>query len=136
LLDLLFAYVTPAEVELRPTDATRVTESLAAQLRGQNVTVAVGDGVDVRVLADPRAIGRCFQLLAQARSWGAEVTLATVHDAGRERVEFTLQAGPEGAVSAHGKLAAAVAARLIELQGGELRAAADGRWAITLPVAG
>lgn len=136
LLDLLFAYVTPVAVELRATDAGRIAESLAAQLRGQGVEVLVGDGVAVRVLADPRAIGRSFQLLAQARAWPGGVTLAVVHDAARERVEFALQGGAEGAATAHGQLAAAVAARLIELQGGELRGGADGRCAIALPVAG
>ncbi len=136
LLDLLFAYVTPVEIELRATDAGRIAESLAAQLRGQHAEVQVGAGGAVRVLADARAIGRSFQLLAQARAWNGPVTLGVLHDAGRERVEFVLQAAPEGPATAHGKLAAAVAARLIELQGGELRAAADGRWVIALPVAG
>ena len=37
LLELLFDYVSPVEVQVRPTDAERIAESLAAQLRAQGV---------------------------------------------------------------------------------------------------
>lgn len=139
LLDLLFGYVSPVDVELRPTNAERVAESLAAQLRGQGIAVTVGDVPPVRVLADPRALGRSFQLLAESRGWSGAGTLAVgvTHDVPAERVEFALRgAGDAAPLGASGALAAAVAGRLIELQGGELRPDGPGGCAVTLPVAG
>lgn len=138
LLDLLFGYVSPVDVALRATEAERVAESFAAQMRGQGVVVDVGVVPVVRVLADARALGRSFQLLAEARSWtGAGVlTLEVTHDAAAERVEFALRGAGEAAVlGAQGALATAVAGRLIELQGGEVGADGCG-CAVTLPVAG
>ena len=37
LLELLFDYVSPVEVQVRPTAAERIAESLAAQLRAQGI---------------------------------------------------------------------------------------------------
>ena len=136
LLDLLFGYVSPVDVELRPTDAERVAESLAAQLRGQGVEVAVAAVPAVRVLADTRALGRSFQLLAESRQWGGSFSVDVRHDAAAERVEFCLRGSEESvAPGAPGALAAAVAGRLIDLQGGELRQQPGGGCAVTLPVA-
>jgi hypothetical protein len=136
LLDLLFGYVSPVSVELRATDAERVAESLAAQLRGQGVEVAVAAVPTVRVLADPRALGRSFQLLVESRHWDGPFAVDVRHDAAAERVEFTLRGAPEAvAPSAQGTLAAAVAGRLLDLQGGELRQHDGGGCAVTLPVA-
>ena len=136
LLDLWFGSVSPVDVELRATDAERVAESLAAQLRGQGVEVSVAAVPAVRVLADPRALGRSFQLLAESRHWGGPFAVDVRHDAAAERVEFALRgAGEAAAAGAHGALAAAVAGRLIDLQGGELCQQDDGGCAVTLPVA-
>src|SRR5512143_1854526 len=44
LLDLLFGYVSPVDVELRATDAERVAESLAAQPGAQGVLAAAVAG--------------------------------------------------------------------------------------------
>ena len=64
---LFFDYVSPVEVQVRPTDAERIAESLAAQLRAQGVSeVRLGATAATRVLADPRVMGRSFLLLAQA----------------------------------------------------------------------
>ncbi len=137
LLDLLFGYVSPVDVELKPTDAERVAESLAAHLRGQGVEVAVAGVPAIRVLADPRALGRSFQLLVESRSWAGPFAVAVMHDAAAERVEFTVRGAAESTPpGAQGALAAAVAGRLIDLQGGELRQEAGGGCAVTLPVAG
>ena len=139
LLDLLFGYVSPVDVELRATDADRVAESLAAQLRGQGVAVTVGAVPPVRVLADPRALGRSFQLLAESRGWSGAgaLDIGVTHDAAAERVDFAVRApGEATALGAPGALAAAVAGRLIELQGGELLQDDRGGSVVTLPVAG
>jgi hypothetical protein len=136
LLDLLFGYVSPVDVELRATDAERVAESLAVQLRGQGAEVTVAAVPAVRVLADLRALGRSFQLLSESRRWQARMTLEVRHDAAAERVEFALRGAADAAApGARGVLAAAVAARLLDLQGGELASQPDGTCAVALPVA-
>src|SRR5215470_16772916 len=67
LLELFFDYVSPVEVQVRPTDAERIAESLAAQLRAQGVAdVTLAASSSAQVLADPRVLGRSFLLLAQA----------------------------------------------------------------------
>jgi hypothetical protein len=128
LLELLFDYVSPVELDLRPTDAARIAESLAAQLRAQGLAEVTFDGATpVRVLADPRLLSRAFSLLAQAcaRECAPEqpVVVEAVHDVAGERVEFRVRATAEVAAiaTAHSSMAEAVAARLIELQGGELQ---------------
>src|SRR5262245_2080696 len=134
LLELLFDYVSPVEVQVRPTAAERIAESLAAQLRAQGigeVTLMAADGAAaVQVLADPRVLSRSFLLLAQACArdceGGAVVATEVVHDpASGDRVQFLVQSQAEtpsapNPPTAHGTLATAVACRLIELQGGEL----------------
>jgi len=132
LLELLFDYVSPVEVQVRPTDATRIAESLVAQLRAQGVAeVAQGMAPGVpglQVLADTRVLSRSFLLLAQgcARhcAGGGTVAVEIVHDQAGDRVQFLVQSagGPAAATTAHADLATAVAGRLIELQGGELHA--------------
>jgi hypothetical protein len=80
------------------------------------------------VLADPRVLSRSFLLLAQA--WareceaGCAVAIEVVHDPAGDRVQFLVNAAAEAlaAPTAHQALAAAVAGRLVELQGGELHA--------------
>lgn len=136
LLDLLFGYVSPLSVDVRATEAERVAESLATQLRGQGAEVALASVPAVRVLADPRALGRSFQLLAESRQWDGAFAVDVRHDAAAERVEFTVRGPADAALpAAQSTLAAAVAARLIDLQGGELLQQAQGGCAVTLPVA-
>lgn len=135
LLDLLFGYVSPLEVELRATAAEHVAESLAAHLRGQGVAVSVPAAPAMQVLADARALGRSFQLLAESRTWSGAIELGIACDPAGERIEFALRGGEVVAAGAHADLAAAVAGRLIDLQGGELRLQAAGGYAVTLPVA-
>jgi hypothetical protein len=66
LLELLFDYVSPVDIQVRPTDAQRVAESLAAQLRAHGAgEIALGaPAAAVQILADGRVLGRAFQLLA------------------------------------------------------------------------
>jgi hypothetical protein len=128
LLELLFDYVSPVEIEIRPTDAGRIAESLAAQLRAQGLADVALDGAasGVHVLADPRLLSRSFALLAQACARECDqdqrIVVESVHDAAGDRVEFRVRASADVAAipSAHSSMAQAVAARLIELQGGEL----------------
>ncbi len=139
VLELLFDYVTPVELDLRPTDAARVAESLAAQASGQGATVTVAIAPVVQVLADGRQLSRCFQLLSAAAAWddGTTLGIAIRHDATGERVEFTVCiGGVTPAAPPHAALAVAVAARLVELHGGSLGRTADGAATIVLPVAG
>jgi ABC-type transporter Mla subunit MlaD len=144
LLELLFDYVSPVEVDLRPTDADRIAESLAAQLRAQGLAeVTLGSPLGVRVLADPRLLSRAFSLLAQACGrecdGGQPVAVEAVHDAAADRVEFRVRPAAEipAAATAQSSMAEAVAGRLIELQGGELRARPRaGARAVVLPTAG
>jgi len=145
LLDLLFDYVSPVDVLVRATDATRVAESLAAQLRAQGAAEVVLAAVPpVSVLADARALSRSFQLLARAcgREWqgAGPVTIQARHDAAADRVELSVEIGGAmpPAATAQAALAGAVAARLIELQGGEMRTRprAECLCQVILPVAG
>lgn len=133
LLELFFDYVTPVEVQVRPTGVDRIAESLAAQLRAHGageVTIAPTDGArSVQVLSDPRVLSRSFLLLAQACARdceaGAAVATEIVHDpATGDRVQFLVhsQADAPAAPTPQTALAIAVAGRLIELQGGELHA--------------
>lgn len=139
LLDLLFGYVSPVDVDVRAMEAARVAESLAAQVRGQGVEVQLGAVPAVRVLADPRVLGRSLQLLAESRSWAAAgpMALSVSYDAASERVAYALRGPGEATVlGAPGALAVAVAGRLIDLQGGALASDERGGCAVTLPVAG
>lgn len=145
LLELFFDYVSPVEVQVRPSDTERIAESLAAQLRAQGVgEVSLAAGPGIQVLADPRLLSRSFLLLAQAcvRECNGEGPLAidVVHDAAGDRVEFLVRASAEltGTPTAQSSLAAAVAGRLIELQGGELRTRPHPAcaYAVILPAAG
>ena len=127
LLDLLFDYVSPVDVQVRPLDADRVAESLAAQLRAQGVeSVARAAAPGLQVLADSRVLTRSFLLLAQAwngaRDGAEPVAIEVLHDgAADDRVHFLVQENASAVMRPAG-LAAAVAGRLIELQGGELHA--------------
>ncbi len=128
LLELLLDYVSPIELEVRPTDGGRIAESLVAQVRACGAAEPkVGNHLPIRVVADPRVLNRSFQLLGRAceQDWkGASHTFVEVrHSESADLAEFVVYAQVEGATSAaaDAKLAAAVAARLIELQGGEVR---------------
>lgn len=126
LLELLFDYVSPVEVQIRPTAAERIVESFAAHLRAQGVAeVTPGAAAAIEVLADPRVLSRSLGLLAQACAreceGGGPVAIEVVHDAAGDRVQFLVQSAAVGAATAQSSLAAAVAGRLIELQGGELQ---------------
>src|SRR5262249_11255186 len=115
-----------------------------AQLRAQGVAdVTLAARSSAQVLADPRVLGRSFLLLAQACARecdGTPVAIEVVADPAGERVQFLVQAagGAAAAPNAHSGLAAAVAGRLIELQGGELhtRPQPACACAVVLPTAG
>jgi hypothetical protein len=143
LLELLFDYVSPVDVQIRPTSAGRIAESFAAHLRAQGLAdVTCGAGAGMEVLADPQVLGRSLGLLAQACARECEaagpLAIEVVYDAAGERVQFSVQsAAGLGAATPHSSLAAAVAGRLIELQGGEVQARPRPAcvWVVALPAA-
>ncbi len=129
LLELLFDYVSPVVIETRPTDASRVASSVVSQIRGY-----AGDGVEMhgaatgRLLVDPRALTRSFQLIGDSLGsvWKESSSVAVrigAGDAG-EGMSFSIAAASaDGAapLGASARVGLAVAARLIEMQGGELQ---------------
>lgn len=129
LLELVFDYVSPVEIDLRPVGAPKVLESLVAQLRNHRgaAELPTGDCPALRVLVDPRVVSRSFQLVARAlgRDWerAGDLALEVAHDEEGERIQFTVRAGvgEGGLAAADANLAFAVAGRLIDLQGGELQ---------------
>jgi hypothetical protein len=144
LLELLFDYVSPVEVQVRPAAAERIAESLAAQLQAQGVAeVTYGAAPGLHVLADTRVLSRSFSLLApacaRACEGGGAVTIEINCDAAGDRVQFLVQSAAATAsmATAQHELAAAVAGRLIELQGGDLhvRPRPACACAVMLPVA-
>jgi len=144
LLELLFDYVLPAEVSVRATDAVIVVDSLAAQVRAQAGTeVNAGDCPAVRLSVDPKSLSRCFQLLGVAcgKGWqGAGLSVEAALEPGGERLRVAVTGAPAGEVraAAEERMAAAVAAQLIEKQGGELSWSdlEPSALALTLPVQG
>jgi hypothetical protein len=142
LLELLFDYVSPVDVELRPVAAPKVFESLIAQVRPQTACeLAPIECPAVYVVADSRLLRRSFQLMA--RAFAREFERASRVDLGvvsedADRTEFSVRINVTDASpgAADAKLALAVAARLVDLNGGELHhaAAADAlSWSIALP---
>jgi len=127
LLELLFDYVTPVDVELGPIDAVRVAESLLSQVRAYGGKVDVGELPKIKLLVDSRVLSRSFQLLGRAfgRDWEAALrtSMEVNQQESLDRVELCVRSelAPAASGSADGDLALAVATRLIEQQGGEIR---------------
>lgn len=126
LLELLFDYVSPVEVELRSLGASKVVESLTAQIRAHApCDVAAPDCPPVYVIADGRLLRRSFQLLGRAFARDLErasrVALEVVHDSERTEFGVYVEVAEPNQSAADANLALAVAARLIDLNGGELR---------------
>jgi hypothetical protein len=141
LLELLFDYVSPVEVELRSVAAQKVVESLASQVRSQSsAEVATADCPPVYVVADARLLRRTFQLLVRAFARDLErasrIALGVSHDAERTEIGARIEVADPNQGGADANLAVAVAARLIDLNGGELRhrSTPDGvSWSVALP---
>lgn len=126
VLELVFDYVTPVDVDLGPVACKRVAESLAAHLRAHAAEVTVAAGPPAEVLADLRLLSRCFQLITKAYAGGlrgaAPVAVSARCDDGQDRAEFAVSASgfSETTPKDENGLAWQVAERLIELQGGEM----------------
>jgi len=144
LLELLFDYVTPTELELRRLECGRLAESLAAHVRAQTAAeVSCGSPPQAAVLVDPRMIGRALHLTARGFvrrvREDAPIELRIERDADRQRVELVLAAAAlPAAAPADVRLALGVAARLVELHGGELVCEVNGEAAycmVSLPMA-
>lgn len=129
LLELLFDYVSPIEIATRPTDASRVASSLVAQVRGYAGAGVEMDGAATgTLLVDPRVVSRAFQLIGDSLGavWKETSSLAVRVDPGEggEGMVFSISgvAAESGALlGAAARVGLAVAGRLIEMQGGELR---------------
>jgi hypothetical protein len=141
LLELLFDYVSPVEVELRSLPASKVIESLASQLRSQGpAEVAMAECPAVYVVADAKLLRRSFQLLTRAFARDIErasgIALGVSHDVERTELGARIEVADANQSAADANLALAVAARLIDLNGGELRHAATAEalsWSVVLP---
>lgn len=141
LLELLFDYVSPVEVELRSVAALKVVESLASQVRSQSsAEVATPECPPVYVVADARLLRRTFQLLVRAFARDIErasrIALGVSHDAERTEIGARIEVADPNQGGADANLAVAVAARLIDLNGGELRHGANAEgvsWSVALP---
>ena len=146
ILDLLFDYVMPQTLETRQVSCDRIAESLVSNLRPFiTQDVKIGPAPAAAIDIDTRLLSRSLQVLAKARAReltaAQSVSVATAQDDTRGVVDFalTLQCGEPIVSSGDVDLAWEVAARLVELQGGELRQSAVGSsLAITLtfPVSG
>jgi len=128
VVELVFDYVTPVELELRPTPLQRVAESFAAEIRSSSkAEVVVGECTPVSVLVDSRRLRRCFQLVGRAceTDWAAaqRVSIDIRRDTEAEQAEiFVSYPRVTGNNSSRSdSLLWAVAGRLIELHGGALR---------------
>lgn len=139
LLELLFDYVSPVDMELRPVGCGRVAESFASHLRGERPTrVVPGPWAAERVMADPRILARSFQLLARAlpncRNEVPEVVVVVHHDAVAQRIGLRAALGADTqSRSPTAELAWEVAGRLVDLQGGDLqRVTENGAVTLTL----
>jgi hypothetical protein len=143
LLELFVDYVAPMPVQIRSLQATNLLLSfqrhLADAVGADRVQIDCGDLLDVLVVVDPARMSRIFDLLS--RTWH-RVADATEIVRGRaalssdgSHLEITFDHVPGG--GAHDEMRWALAQKLIDIQGGELRQliAADGvRWTLRLPV--
>lgn len=127
IVELVFDYVSPVDLELRPIPTARVAESLVSQITPRTKgKVHLGECPTVPILADSRHLRRCFQLLARAceHDWAAadRVSVEVSHDAAGEQAELLIscERAPGGNGGRADSLLWAVAARLIELHGGAL----------------
>ena len=143
LLELLFDYVSPVDIDARPTDAGKVASSILSQVRehaGESVEMSgVADG---KVLVDPRALSRCFQLIGRSlgATWkeSADVGVDVASGGALEGISFAVRAArvESPAVGTSARVGLAVAARLLNLQGGELHwdaGAGAGACCVVLP---
>jgi hypothetical protein len=142
LLALVFDYVSPTPVQVRPVAVATAVESLCAQLRGLGASVTLGAVCAGTVRVDPRILNRSWQLLGEAcvvaRRGPGEWYVEAERPAASDQVECRLHAVTGGAPEAtdpRATLAAAVARRLLALQGGALRhrVSDDTAYAVVLP---
>lgn len=146
ILDLLFDYVTPQTLEMKPVGCDRIAESLVSNLRPFVIQdLKAGSAPAATIDADTRVLSRSLQVLAKARARelaaAQSVSVATAKDDARGAIDITLavEGGEPIVLSGDVDLAWEVAARLIELQGGELRQSAVGsslEITLTFPVSG
>jgi hypothetical protein len=127
VVELVFDYVSPVELELRPIPVGRIAESLISQVSPRTTgKVVLGDCPPVSVLADSRHLRRCFQLLGRAceHDWAAadQVSVGVSHDVAAEQAVLSISCtrAPANNGARTDSLLWAVAARLIELHGGAL----------------
>jgi hypothetical protein len=145
VVQLIFDYVSPVDLELRAIPLSRIVESLGSAISARTKgKVLLGECPVAPVLADSRHLRRCFQLLGRAceSDWAQadQVAVTVRHDAAAEQAELLITStrAPAGNGSRADSLLWAVAARLIDLHGGALDHTPSETmnvWLIALPTA-
>lgn len=143
LLELLFDYVSPLEIEARPTEAAKVASSVVSQVRAHTVAeVDVVGNAQGKLMVDPRAVTRSLQLIGESMGsvWKEALSVAVevASQQNGEGMEFAIRAANPAAapLGTAARVALAVAGRMIELQGGELHLEANdlGSCRVVLPI--
>lgn len=145
LLELVFDYVSPLEIDVRPTEATKVASSVVSQVRAHVAgTVDVVGDASGKLMVDPRSISRCMQLIGDSIGsvWKDAQAVSVSIDRGQngEGLEFAIAVANQNSapLATAARVGLAVAARLIEVQGGELDwdHGGSGACKVVLPILG
>jgi hypothetical protein len=146
VLDLVFDYVTPISLERRPVGCDRIAESLAANVRALIPDVRIAESAPAATIeVDVRVLSRSLQILVKARARelgpAQTATITATRQFDGDTIDFAVVVHSGGSIvlSSDVDLAWEVAARLIELQGGELSQTASGSSltiTLTFPVSG
>jgi len=141
LLELFVDYVAPMSLEVRPVPIADVTRSFCRhaddQLGAGRLQVSVDADGEATVVIDPARLARAFHLLAPSLAESAGRPCAECGIA-RSATHFEIRVdGSNPSKSAAADLRWALAEKLVDLQGGELRRLENGRnagWILRLPL--
>jgi hypothetical protein len=143
LLELFVDYVAPTPLEMRPLRTTDVASSFRRhaddELGTERIQLVVKDDPTAMVAVDPSRLGRVFHLLAQLLAERASADgLSGVCAPSATGTHFEIRIdGLTPVNSPEAELRWALAEKLVDLQGGELRWLAAGQgagWTLRLPL--